>query len=159
MPEVVVEVEKYAKVTCDKFKMFWKQHNRSASMVLLHHAEFFNNPFKLSVHILNMLPSSSTKAKGRKRLPFEKCSHSTKRKKTASIRENHQTAELVFATQMKLRESGQLHTAKILKEATETTPTRASRIAKSWQVSSNQPMFKYNDAEALALFIDANLSK
>lgn len=61
---------------------------------------------------------------------------------------------LSFATSMKLRESGATDAAKLLFEATNTTPTRARRILKSWH-SPDQT--NYSEEKALACII--NLSR
>lgn len=160
MPEIAKKVEIHIKVTCDIFNKLWIKHHRTESKVLLHHGKFFDKPFVLPPSILNMIPSTSTNAKiGRRPTPFEKCGESTKRRKTEAIRKEFPTEVLAFATQVKLRESGQTHAANIVKEATQTTPSRATRISEAWKKSSKYPVFQYNDAEALALFIDAKLTK
>ena len=59
---------------------------------------------------------------------------------------------------MKLKESGKVDAAKLLREATTTTPKRASRILKTWQ-TSKQEVSSYSVVEALALIINLNLTK
>lgn len=51
----------------------------------------------------------------------------TKRKKTEEIRKAHTAEQLPYTTQMKLREAGEIHAAKLCKEAILTSPTRPVR--------------------------------
>ena len=58
---------------------------------------------------------------------------------------------------MSLRSAGKTDAAQLLKEAVDTTPTRATRIRKAWQKRST--VESYTPEEALSLFIETKLTK
>lgn len=59
---------------------------------------------------------------------------------------------------MKLREVNERDAADIIKEATQTTPSRALKIKHSWKTSEDKVCVAYTDVEAVALMVDCNLS-
>lgn len=71
----------------------------------------------------------------------------------------YSTPELTYATKMKLRSSGKIAEANLLEEALYTTPTRAKKITSAWRSSLSQKVVSYTPEEALALILDANLSR
>jgi len=62
---------------------------------------------------------------------------------------------------MSLRESGQEDAAKVLREVTETTPTRARKMRQTFMRAKDQSISPkpYTKEEAFALFLDAKLTK
>ena len=99
------------------------------------------------------------KLKGRPIINFADASDKTKRRKISALKKTS-VEELSYATQVKLKENGQAEASRLLKEATTTTPTRASEILNSYKnVNTFTPVKKYSDEEALALIIDAKLTK
>lgn len=59
---------------------------------------------------------------------------------------------------MKLRESGKLDAAKLLTEMTTTTPTRASKILKTWK-TPEKDVSSYSVEEAVSLIVSLNLTR
>lgn len=89
---------------------------------------------------------------------FKQYSERHKRRKTEQLREEASAAELSFATSMKLRDEGDQAAAKLLTEATTTTPTRAKRIFQKW-TTPDPGQRKYTPEEALALILELNLTR
>jgi len=76
---------------------------------------------------------SFSQGQGRPRKTFDQSNKRTKRRKTEAVRTCFSTEELVFATQMSLRESGNVSASNLLHEAAETTPKRAAKISLAWK--------------------------
>lgn len=93
---------------------------------------------------------------GRPSTSFESSSNRTKRRRTATIREEHSVHELSFATEMSLRAAGRLDAAKIVKDVTEGSPSKAVRYRKSLERVEGIPM---NGDEAVAFMVENELSK
>lgn len=118
MEDVASEVRDFVSSTCKYFQKLWLKHYRTDLRVF--NTEYFHSPFKLPSHIVNQIPSSSTGVKrGRKLLTFEESSEAVKRRKTADLRAQFQTAELAYATQMKLRAEGNTDAASVVKSVTQ----------------------------------------
>uniref|UniRef100_A0A2S2QUF9 Uncharacterized protein n=1 Tax=Sipha flava TaxID=143950 RepID=A0A2S2QUF9_9HEMI len=86
-------------------------------------------------------------------------SERNKRKITQELRNNTSVNMLSHATQMSLRASEQVEAAKLLKEITTSTPTRASRYRKVYKKQSAQAPKKLSAEDALAVIVDAKLSR
>jgi hypothetical protein len=56
-----------------------------------------------------------------------------KRRKMEAVRKSFSMEELVFATQLSLRESGNVAASNLLHEAAETTAKTASKISLAWK--------------------------
>lgn len=138
------------------FKKLYRKFHRSETKMIKCNIRYFEKPFNLPTLLLSELPSTS---RGRTTTPFRDSSDAVKRRKTAYLRRGHSVSNLTYATQMKLREGGSVDAAKVVKEATMTTPTRASKILVSWRNSQEKQPLQYSDLEALAMIIDANLTK
>lgn len=100
----------------------------------------------------------NTKQCGRPKKAFSDLSDRGKRKLTELLRLTSSSEELAFATSMNLRSSGNEPAAKLIKEITETTPTRASRIQQKWRADLKTPT-EIPVEEALELFISADFTK
>src|SRR5699024_9529309 len=98
-------------------------------------------------------------AAGRPTMKFSASSERSKRRKTEPLRSQYSQEELAFATQMSLRASGETEAAKLMTEALDTTPTRASKIRQSWLKKEDKIVIPYSFEEALALFVNAKLTK
>lgn len=66
--------------------------------------------------------------------------------------------ELSFVTTMKLRQTGQVHAAKLLTEATTITPSRATRILKKWK-SPDQSRSSLSAEEGVELIVPLHLTR
>lgn len=72
------------------------------------------------------IPVKSTGKLGRPLKAFDDLCDSSKRRKIQTLRDGSEVNELVYATQMKLRETGNKEAAKVVKDIT-TTPTYQRR--------------------------------
>lgn len=61
-----------------------------------------------------------------------------KRRKIQTIRDQNKVNELVYATQMNLRETGTQEAAKVVKNIT-TAPTRGTKYLKSYKIIPSRP--------------------
>ena len=95
---------------------------------------------------------------GRPKRAFEDCSMNTKRKKVSALRKGEDTSSLSLAIEMNLRAEGKVAEAKIIKEMLHDSPGCASRMVKD-RKSSNDELIPYSPTDALALIIDADLSR
>jgi hypothetical protein len=78
------------------------------------------------------------------------------------MRATTSTPALTFATEKALRAQGRDTEAGLVKEALHSTPTRASKIAAAWkksQLKESKFIHPYSPEEALALMIEADLSR
>lgn len=73
---------------------------------------------------------------GRPSKSFEELSESSKRRKTQKLREKSKPTELIYATQVKLRESGNVEGSKVVKDVTK-SPLRAAKYRKEFSSHSN----------------------
>lgn len=141
-----------------KMRTMWQSVNR-------HDNRFYEKYEKwLNVHVCFPVPAPSQKApaltrtvrRGRPSVEFETLSERSKRRKTEEVRATLTTNELAYAAQMSLRTSGQLDAAKVVKDATLTTPTRASRYRKFLET---KPEVTLSADAALSYLVDRKMSK
>lgn len=92
---------------------------------------------------------------GRPISPFAECSDSSKRRKTRHVREENSSEELVYATQMKLRQEGKSAAAKLCAQST-SSPEKAADILS--KVSETKEC-AFSPVEALNVVVTADLSK
>ncbi|KAF2890861.1 hypothetical protein ILUMI_15312, partial [Ignelater luminosus] len=97
------------------------------------------------------------KKRGRPDIPFESCSERTKRRKTEELRESTPVSVLSYATQMGLRAEGQSQASRLLKEITNTSPTRASKYRTAYK-KSLEPEHRKPAEDALAVLVDGKSS-
>ena len=100
-------------------------------------------------------PGSS---KGRPHKSFIDLGEKRKKRKILPLLENYSTAELTFAARRSLESSGQRNASRVLKEVSENSPGRATKIRKALNTLPLKPI-KYTPEEAVAFFIDARLTK
>ncbi|EFN73411.1 hypothetical protein EAG_03300, partial [Camponotus floridanus] len=81
-----------------------------------------------------------------------------KKRRLASLVTHSTTEELIYATQMSLRSKGKRDAAETVKQI-EISPNRATRIKKAYKNSHKLTPIKLKGEEALALYIDAKLTK
>lgn len=112
------------------------------------------------VFVYTATESVSEVTRGRREVSFHEASDQTKRRRTHALRKKHSAEELSYSAQMKQREEGNEEAAKIVTEATLTTPTRARKIRRSWRsfqsTSVSEPL---NNNKALSLVVECDLSK
>jgi len=105
-----------------KCNLAWTKRS-SASHVPVHEEESSRHPEECA---------SSLQRQGWPQETFDQSSKRTKRK-TEAVRKSFSTEELVFTTQMRLWESGNVAASNLLHEAAETTPKRAAKISLAWK--------------------------
>ena len=77
-----------------------------------------------------------------------------------AVRKSFATEDLVLATQMNLRESGNLAASNLLHEAAETSPKRAAKTSLAWKKENTARETKVHfNEEAISLLVEAQLSK
>lgn len=97
---------------------------------------------------------------GRPETTFNECSDRSKRRKTQDLRKTFTHDELAFATQMNLRQVGQLEAAKLIKEVTQTSPTRALKYRRAFKAKQQHIKEERISAEeALSMIMDAKLTR
>ncbi|XP_021703892.1 uncharacterized protein LOC110677210 [Aedes aegypti] len=95
---------------------------------------------------------------GRPNIEFSESSERSKRRKTQELRENVPLEELTYATQMSLRASGNTAAAEIVKDISK-IPSQAGVFQKALKEIETPSAKKHSPSEALALFIEADLTK
>lgn len=76
------------------------------------------------------------------------------------MRKSTSVDELVYATQISLKDHGKNDESKLLKESTSTTPTRAHKIRNAYKnLTTLNEIVPYSEDEALALVMDVKLTK
>lgn len=140
----------------------WNSVSRKNDRFLQKFDHWLQHEIQFPDVVLRCLPSSCTmqtsSTGGRPLKDFEDSSAVVKRRKTEELRKDKSAAELSFATAMKLRQAGDEAAAKLLTEATTTTPTRAQRILRGWRSPESQ-LTSYSLEEALALLISSNITR
>lgn len=93
---------------------------------------------------------------GRPSVSFEVCSERTKRRRTKSMRDQHEIDELAYALQMSFRNSGNVDAAKVVKDIAEGHPSTATTYIDSLKAVKEKQL---SQNEALSLLIESKLSK
>nr|XP_023029141.1 uncharacterized protein LOC111517282 [Leptinotarsa decemlineata] len=86
-------------------------------------------------------------------------SHRTKCQKTESLRKTFSPEELSFASHMSLRSSGQVSAASVVKDVTQTTPTRGKKFKTAFKSYSVPKKRQLTGAETLAMYVGAQLTR
>lgn len=82
----------------------------------------------------------------------------SKRRKTEQLRQNFPTEELLHATQMKFRSSGNLDSAKVLQDVT-ASPTRAAQYRAAFATRSSAHDGSITADEALSDIIEGKMTR
>lgn len=92
-------------------------------------------------------------------MDFSSCSERSKRRKVDDLRRSTSSSELAFATEMNLRASGSHAAAKVLKDITTTSPTRASRYQLAFAQSCRPVRQEISADVALNFIISGKMTK
>lgn len=84
----------------------WKSAHRMNNRFLAKFGAWLQEEIKFSEVVLRCIPGPSSTSEARPSKDFKDASVVIKRRKTEQLRKEKSTAELAFATSMKLRESG-----------------------------------------------------
>lgn len=96
---------------------------------------------------------------GRPRKLFENSCEKSKRRKLKALIETNTSQELALAAQVSLWSTGRRDAAQIVKDITNNSPQRASKIKKSYASNGSKLPIKLSPDEALAFLIDKNMTK
>ncbi|CAH1114633.1 unnamed protein product [Psylliodes chrysocephalus] len=94
---------------------------------------------------------------GRPAIPFEESTERIKRQRTQELRKSTPLPELVYATKMKLKASGQGAASKIIKDIL-SDPSKPSKYLKASQQSLETDTMMSRE-DAVALLVEADLSR
>ncbi|KAG8232441.1 hypothetical protein J437_LFUL012365 [Ladona fulva] len=117
----------------------WNQSFRRDNIFRKKYEKWLKSDILLPSTVYKNLPSTSNIGspeefpRGRPSKHFEGSSQRSKRRKTEELRATTSAAELSFAASMKHRDIGDEDVAKLIKEVTTTTPTRAKRVLSKWR--------------------------
>lgn len=137
------------------FRKKWQSVDRLKNKFLFKYSKWLNCTIAFGILAT---PSTSSVSSGRHIKNFEECSERTKRRKTEGIRKLSTDSELIYATQMSLRNTGQTMLANIFKEMVESPSSKLEEFITYWK-KNKVHIIKYSEDEALALLIRNHLSK
>lgn len=135
------------------YKRNWQGCNRTESRFLKKHGEWLKGEVSLPT-----APVAGT-SQGRPCKDFGELSDRSMRRNTADLRKNVCLDELAYATQMSHRAAGNVDASKVMKDIA-ISPTRAAKFRKAVAIGTeNTTTKKHSPEEALAIFVEANLTK
>jgi len=138
------------------FRTKWQQVQRKEERFFDTYDEWLSVFVSFNIKSQRVLETSKKPDFGRPSLEFATSSDRTKRRKTEDIRSQTSVEELSFATQMSLRASGKLDAAKIVKDVTLGSPSKAEKYRRSLEFT---PESILSGDSALSLVIEQKLSK
>lgn len=160
-------IECVLKTFMSEYNKRWKQCHRIKERFLEKHSNWLNKSmnfpdtvYKYIVSLKHMEDElrPSTSKVGRPQKCFAESGERTKRTKLQPLMETYSGDEIVFAAQCTLQSSGKRDAAGIVKEVTQTTPTRATKIKKAYKSPVVLPK-PYTGEEALALLVENKFTK
>lgn len=98
---------------------------------------------------------------GRPTKPFVQLSERSKRRKTQHLRERFQVTEVTYASQMMLRDSGNVEGSKVVKDIT-SSPTRGAKYRLAldgMRRRDSQEIIRLSPNQALSIFVEASLTR
>lgn len=101
--------------------------------------------------------SAANGIKGRKLKPYEQCSQRTKRRRCQELQENASDQQIKQSFFNNLRQNNQSLDVKIIKQLSELTTESKQKLLDVMQ-KGIEPV-KYSSGEALALYVDAKMTK
>lgn len=128
--------------------------NRTEEKFFQKYSDWLGKP--VTFPILEDFAAATPSITGRPTKEFLLSSERSKRRKTEELRSSFSPEELAYATQSSLRSTGQLDASKLVKEAALSTPTRASKYRKKFNITTETPL---TSEGALSLLIELKLSK
>lgn len=140
------------------FKSEFKKRWSNSSHIKIKFLERNKDWLSQSISFFNSLDEKHQNG-GRPRHSFPECSKRSKRRKTEELRAFYSCEELSYATQMSLRLSGQLEAAKVVKDVTATTPTRAKKYRLAYDKFGHEQAKQISPEETLAMIVEAKLTR
>lgn len=141
------KIERLSKNLSYQFRKKWLAVKRTKRAFLEKYKNWLNN--SVTFLCVEKKIVSRPKIVGRPKGDFSKLTYTAKYKRTETLRDDHDTEELLFAAQMNLRAEGKSATAKRLSHLSDVP------------VKQNYPkiVHQLTNERALALIVDARLSK
>lgn len=133
-------------------KSRWIDANRTEHIFLKKNRDWLQVAMEIPIQ---RLPSAKP---GRPSKAFDDLCERSKRRKVQNLKNSSEAEELVYATQMKLREIGNQDAANVVKNVT-VTPTRGAKYLRSYRDSTIPPRVQLTPSQALSVFVEANLSR
>lgn len=131
----------------------WHKSKRTESIFLNTYSEWLGVYISFGLKEENKTKRST---RGRPSTSFEDSSERSKRRKTENFRTQSTTEELSYATQMNLRAEGKQDAAKILKDVTSNSPSKAKKYRSSFEYVQED---NFNADKALSLYIELKFSR
>jgi hypothetical protein len=159
LEELLLNKENYSEEQCKALKhkiSHLKSEFKHRWLMAKRTDKIFQDKNKNWLSALIELPS--TTRGGCPKKDFEQLSDRSKRRKTEHLRKNFPAEELLYATQMSQRAAGNADVSAVMKNISE-SPTRAARYRKAFEASQTVRIKKLTPSQALAIFIEANLSR
>jgi hypothetical protein len=141
-----------------KVAQLWKECKRTSKVFENRHHQWLDESIEFFKRDNAMKETNSKR--GRPLKDFSEVSDQSKRQKILPLLENYSLEELAFATRKSLEACGKRDAAKIVQEASTSSPKskRATKIKKAYYSNQSLPI-KYTPEEALALYIDGKFTK
>lgn len=115
-----------------EFKKKWQQVSRNETKFFQKFDKWLNVPVSFTIENEG-LKTSTKNTMGRPSTSWDDLSDRSKRRRTEKVRKEHTVHELAYATQMGLRASGNLHASKVIRDVTESSPSKASQYRNAFQ--------------------------
>lgn len=146
---------------CTTLKAKWRKANRGRERFQRKNASWLASSFNIVLpEMRSSTPSMSTV--GRPKKLFSELSERSKSRAVQSLKATTSKEEILHATKSLLRDEGKRAAADVVKLATEYSPTRPIVMRKLFKESlspSTKQVIPYSEDAALALFLNANLTK
>lgn len=134
------------------FKEKWSSANRMEDRFIQNNSDWLASTISVPLFSLT-IPGP-----GRPKKDFNVSSERSKRRKTEDLRMQSTSEELMFAASMSQRAGGYCDSADLVKKITE-NPTKATEFKKKITTVDNIKVNKHSPEEALAIFVEAELTK
>ncbi|XP_046395702.1 uncharacterized protein LOC124162965 [Ischnura elegans] len=122
---------------CGEVRKKWMESHRIEKDFLRYHGDWLDA--KIVINIPGTTKTTTkTSGSGRPRRGFEESSYRSKMRMVEEMTATTSTPALTFATERALRAQGRDAEAGLVKEALQSTPTRASKIADAWKKSQSK---------------------
>lgn len=159
---VITSIKITVRGFCQKLEQRWNKADHNRERFLSANSLWLQENIVLSDVVIEALPSSSqggsSYRSGRPQKDFGSSSSRTQLRKVKHLVESASQEELLIASGIKLQKSGKRDSASIVKELSTASPRRGTTIKKA-RVSFTEGPAELSPNQALALIINANLSK
>lgn len=149
------ELKKKLSVFLNKFTFLWNKCHRRPDYFEKCHVNWLNG--EIDIRVGDSDNEFEKTQMGRPMKNFDDSSNRSKLRKIKPLVDNYSETEVLHAAKVSLTLSGKRDAASMLDQLT-MTPTRATKIKKTFLIPTIHPI-PYTPEKALALFVNANLTK